>query len=400
MNIRDPLVHATYFYLREAPGDSLSRRQDRHDQFVADARHMLQTVSGWLAMSPPSLPEIPFWEQEPPRTVYALARTDTLQGHTNASAWLGAYALRNMLLLQVIVLRAGEYPETVWTMLDEALGTARTTPTWLHTTRYWCGVAPRPPEELEQERSQPIKTSFGVLCLGQPAHAHLLVYPDARTEKRAGTFLESLASELDWHVVQAQHRVDAYNRHAATAARNQQHALDQVTHSLQSGATSGQQSRFQPPHAELDLLQITYLNVLDDLATTRAAAQEIRVLMTDYRLMLMQQGLWDAAPSVWEAQVNTLAERCTRIETDVAHIELMLRRMDLIIRVIQTRTGLVQGERFRFLAYLLALLGTMLLAVLIIDPDPLVILLRVLMLALAVGGLWIGWRRWPRARLP
>ncbi len=125
------------------------------------------------------------------------------------SALLGAYALRNMLLLRVIVMRSGDHEQTVWPMLDEILSGTPTTPSWLHTTRYWCGVAPRPPEDLEQERLQAIKTAFGVLCLGNGTRPHVLVYPDARTESRANIFLSSLAAELDWYTVQARYRREA-----------------------------------------------------------------------------------------------------------------------------------------------------------------------------------------------
>ncbi len=403
MNIRDPLVHATYYYLRAAPEDSPSRRQDRHAAFVEDARHVLQTVSGWLSMAPPTMPDVPAWEGDPPATVQPLARTSELQGRTNASAWLGAYALHNMLLLRVIVLRTGEYPETIWAMLDESLGTTRTAPSWLHTTRYWCGVAPRPPEDLEHSRFHPVKTPFGVLCLGRADDAHVLVYPDARTEQRASAFLESLAAELDWHAVQVRHRLDRYRDHAAQATRNQQQALEQVTRSIQSWGASDQPRRLQslaPLYGELDTLESTYIHVLNDLAVTRAAAQELSALVTGYRLLLMQHGLWDAAPSMWEAQVSRLAARQARIEADVAQVEITLQRIELTLRTAQTRIALLQGERDRFLIYLIAVVGVALLVVLLAATNPVLIAVRVVLLALAAGAVWVTWRRWQRAQSP
>ena len=222
MIIREPFVHVTFYYLRETPGDNPDRRREYHAAFVADAGRVQRALAGWLAMPAPDLPEIPVWNGDPPHRVQALAPGNSLEGRTNAGAMIGTYALRNMLLLRVIVARAGDHPQAVWTMLDEALGAPPTTPSWLHTTHYWCGIAPRPPEDLEQERSLPIKTPFGVLCMAQAAEPHLLVYPDARTESRASGFLRSLAAELDWFTVQARHRLEQYDDHAAKATRNQQ----------------------------------------------------------------------------------------------------------------------------------------------------------------------------------
>ena len=45
MIIREPLVQATYYYLREAPGDSPARRQDRHQTFATDVYRTLQSLS-------------------------------------------------------------------------------------------------------------------------------------------------------------------------------------------------------------------------------------------------------------------------------------------------------------------------------------------------------------------
>ncbi len=64
MMIREPLVQATYYYLREAPGDSPTRRQDRHDVFVTDVYRTLQTLSNGLALTMPDRPAIPMWEAE------------------------------------------------------------------------------------------------------------------------------------------------------------------------------------------------------------------------------------------------------------------------------------------------------------------------------------------------
>ncbi|HEX3052342.1 MAG TPA: hypothetical protein VHP83_16900, partial [Aggregatilineaceae bacterium] len=152
MNIREPAVHVTYYYLREAPGDSLTRRQDRHEAFVTETHRLLQLVSGWLSGPTPAMPAIPFWESSSPASLQPVMETGELQGRISASAWLYAGVLRNMFLLRVLVSRSGEYDPTTWTMLDEALGSAPTTPSWLHMTRYWCGLAPRPPENFETDR--------------------------------------------------------------------------------------------------------------------------------------------------------------------------------------------------------------------------------------------------------
>ena len=53
MLIREPLVHATYYYLHEAPGDSPARRQDRHAAFVEDVQRIQNALTGWLSMSAP-----------------------------------------------------------------------------------------------------------------------------------------------------------------------------------------------------------------------------------------------------------------------------------------------------------------------------------------------------------
>jgi hypothetical protein len=401
MMIREPLVQATYYYLREAPGDSPARRQDQHEAFVTDVYRTMQSLSGWLALTVPDMPTISVWEAEPPHHVQPLMETGVLEGRTNASAQLGAYALRNMLLLRVVVSRSGDHEQTVWSMLNETLSNTPTTPSWLHTTRYWCAVAPRPPEDLEQERLQPVKTAFGVLCLGNEMHSHLLVYPDARTQSRANAFLSTLAPELDWYPVQARHRREAYESHASTAVRNQQRALDQVTQAAQTWTTpAGRIQALTPLHAELDALEAVYADMLADLQTTNAAAQGMHTLAAEYRLMLMQHGLWDAAPTVWQAQVAALEETQAQIEADVQHIDTTLRRIELMIGMNQTRATLLQGERERFLIYLVSLLGLALLAVLIADTSLTRMAIRLAALAVAVGIVWGGWQAWLRGHLP
>ncbi len=401
MMIREPLVQATYYYLREAPGDSPTRRQDRHDVFVTDVHRTLQALSSGLALTMPDRPAIPMWESEPPRAVQPLMDSGVLVGRTNVSALLGAYALRNMLLLRVIVMRSGDHEQTVWPMLDEILSGTPTTPSWLQTTRYWCGVAPRPPEDLEQERLQAIKTAFGVLCLGSGTRPHLLVYPDARTESRANVFLSSLAAELDWYTVQARYRREAYESHASAVVRDQQRAIEQVTHTAQTWTTpAGQMRSLTPLHADLDALEAAYADVLADMQTTNTAAQELRTLAAEYRLMLMQHGMWDAAPTVWQAQVAYLEEAYARIEADVQHIHTTLRRIELMIGTIQTRATLLQGERERILIYLVGLLGLALLAVLVVDTSLTRMVIRLVALAVVIGIVWGGWRTWLHSRLP
>jgi hypothetical protein len=403
MIIREPLVNATYYYLREAPGDNPANRQDRHEAFVADVHHILHLLAGWLAISDPVLPVVPAWEADPPSEVQPLTAASQLQGRTNASAAVSAYALRNMLLLRVAVSRTGEHDQGVWSMLDEALGDAPTTPSWLHTVHYWCGVAPRPPEDLEQDRSLPVKASFGVLCLGHATAPHLLVYPDARTEARADSFLRSLAMRLDWYPVQARRRLGEYIDRASDAARNQQQALDQVTRMAHHWKEPGEQNRSRalvPFQAELDTLETTYADVLADLSTTQSAARDVRALASEYRLTLMQSGLWDAAPTVWEAQVADLAGMQAQIETDVHYVETTLRRMELLIRVLQTRTAMLQSERERLLIYVVALIGLLILAVLVADTSLTRITIRLVALVLAVGLLWGGWLVWLRRRVP
>jgi hypothetical protein len=399
MMIREPLVQATYYYLREAPGDSPARRRDRHEAFAADVYRIMQGLSGWLALPAPERPLFDVWEAEPPRYGQPLMETRTLEGRTNASAQLAAYALRNMLLLRVIVSRAGEHEQTVWTMLDETLNGSPTTASWLHTTRYWCGVAPRLPEDVELERQPPIRTAFGVLCLGDETRPHVLVYPDARTETRANAFLSALAGELDWYTVQARYRRDAYDDHASQVTRNQQRALEQVSRTTQAWAipaAPGQPPSLDPLRSDLDALESTYAEILDDLRATRAAAQEMRTLASEYRRALMQHGLWDTAPTVWQARIAHLEDAQAQIEADMQHIDSTLRRIELMTHTLHTRAVLLRGEQTRWLFYLLAALGIALLTVLIADTNVLRMIVRVLALAAVTGAVWYGWQQYQR----
>lgn len=406
MLIREPLVHATYYYLREAPEDSAARHQDRVEVFTADVHRMAQSLARWLAIPTPDLPLVSALDITPPSDVQPLMPARILDGQMNMAALLGAYALRDILLLRVMVTRHGEYEQTVWPLLDDAFGEWPATPSWLHTTRYWCGIAPRPPEELEQERSLPVKTPFGVLCLGQAEVPHLLIYPDARTETRASTFLQSLAVRLDWYPVQARHCLNRYLDRVPGAARNQQQALEQVARSSQVWTFSTGPSHLrslEPVRAEIDALEVNYREVLNDLHAVQTAAHEMRTLTASYRLALMQSGLWDAAPTVWEAQAASLSEMSTQIESEVYGIESTLRRIDTTVRLWQTRLALLQGERERLLIYLILLLGLALLAVLIADTSLTWIAVRLVALVLTAGLLAGGWQYWqqhPPSRKP
>ncbi|MBN2304734.1 MAG: hypothetical protein JXQ72_09670, partial [Anaerolineae bacterium] len=143
-----------------------------------------------------------------------------------------------------------------------------------------------------------------------------------------------------------------------------------------------------------DMLESTYTSVLDDLAVTRATAQELNTLMANYRRTLKQYGLWDAAPSVWEAQVSGLAGHHAQIEADITQIDITLRRVELMMRAAQTRTGLLYNERQRLLTVLVALLGLALLVVLLVDTNPVLMVARLVALLLVAGSVWFGMRRW------
>lgn len=397
MLIREPMVQATHFYLREAPGDNDARRRDRHDAFVTDARRQLEALAGWLALPAPALPAIPPWQGAPPDEPQPLAAVTPLQGLTNATAVLATYALRNMLVLRLAVMRVGEHDQSMWAMLDQVLNRPPNTPTWLNMTRYWCGIAPRPPEDLEQERLQAIKTHFGVLCLGSAEQPHMLVYPDARTQTRADLFLRAQAPQLDWYTIQARHRLQAYTDHASRAARQQQAALEKVMQAAQAWGPPGQLAGVRalaPLQAGLDTLEATYGAVLADLTETHAVAQELHTLALEYRLALMRSGLWDAAPTVWEAQVSRLEMLHVQVQADIHYIDSTLRRMDLTLRTLNTRVALLQGERERLLVGLIALVGLALLVVLVADTDPLRLAIRLAaLIVIALAGWW-GWRRW------
>lgn len=390
MNIREPAVHVTYYYLREAPGDTLSRRRDRHDAFITETQRLLQLVSGWLSRPIPTMPPIPFWENSAPASIQSVMETGELQGRINASAWLYASVLRNMFLLRVLVSRSGEHDPTTWNMLDEALGSAPTTPSWLHMTRYWCGLAPRPPEEFEAERFPAIKTQFGVLSLGYAGTPHLLVYPDARTESRARSFIGSLSAQLDWYPVQAHYLLDNYlNR----TARSQQSALEQVAQSVQNwgGSDGGRLQSLIPLQTQLETVEHTYQGALADLSFTESTAHEVHSLMNEYRLSLMSSGLWDAAPSLWELQVAALTGIESQIRADVQYVESTMRQMDLLVRGLQVRVGMIQGERLRLLIYLAVVIGLGVLTVLIADTSPQRIMARVIGLLLVIALAWVGW---------
>lgn len=397
MLIREPMVQATHFYLREAPGDTDARRRDRHDAFVTDARRQLEALAGWLALPAPALPAIPAWQGAPPDEPQPLAAVTPLQGLTNATAVLATYALRNMLVLRLAVMRVGEHDQSMWAMLDQVLNRPPNTPTWLNMTRYWCGIAPRPPEDLEQERLQAIKTHFGVLCLGSAEQPHMLVYPDARTQTRADLFLRAQAPQLDWYTIQARHRLQAYTDHASRAARQQQAALEKVMQAAQAWGPPGQLAGVRalaPLQAGLDTLEATYGAVLADLTETHAVAQELHTLALEYRLALMRSGLWDAAPTVWEAQVSRLEMLHVQVQADIHYIDSTLRRMDLTLRTLNTRVALLQGERERLLVGLIALVGLALLVVLVADTDPLRLAIRLAaLIVIALAGWW-AWRRW------
>ncbi len=401
MIVRDPLVYATYYYLRETRDDTASRRQDRHAEFVDETRRMVSALAGWLALPAPDVPAPAAWDRhQAPLEPQPLMAAQTMRGRTNASAVLRAYALRNMLLLRVIITRGGEHEQTVWEMLDEALGAAPTAESWLQTTRYWCAVAPRPPEDLEYARAQPIHAPFGVLCLGHGEHAHLLVYPDARTEGRATSFLATLAPRLDWFPVQARYRLETYAQRVSGSARVQRQALEHVAQSAQAWGHPAQRGVLQslsPLHNELDALEALHRTVIDDLAATYADIRELRALATEYRLELMQCGLWNAAPTVWQAEVSMLAAMEAQIEGDVQHIDATLRRIEFLLSGVQARAAVQQSERTRIFAYLAVLLGVAILVMLIADSNLGRVAIRLLVLALLAvvggGGWWFLQRR-------
>ncbi len=397
MIIRDPLIHATYFYLRENPDDTGARRAERHDVFVSEVRRMTQTLAGWLALSIPDDIQLHEWPGAAPVQPQPLMPPQTMQGRTNASAVLRAYALRNMLLLRVIVARGGEHEPPVWEMLDEALGPVPTAESWLHTARYWCGGAPRPPEDLERTRTQPVQAPFGVLCLGHGDLSHVLTYPDARTEQRANTFLNTFAPRLEWYPVQAHYLTHTYANYVTGVTYRQQQALDRVAHSAQTWSvpTQGNIMRpLAPLHEQLDDLETLYQDVIGDLTRTQHTVRDLRALAVNYRLELMQSGLWGAAPTVWQAEVATLAALEDQIAADVQHIETTLRRIEFMLHTMQARLAVQQGEHTRVVAYGAALAVLAMLLVLIADANLLSVAIRLGVIIILAVGAWFGWRFW------
>ncbi len=396
MIVRDPLVYATSYYLRAEPNASAARRAAREEAFVEELQHVARRLAAWLALPAPQLPAVPAWEGEAPPTPQQVLAVQTLQGQSGLSVALSAYVLRNMWLLRVVVARNGEHPPNVWEQLDAALEHAPTAESWLHTARYWCGMAPRPPQELAETRAQKVQAAFGVLCLGGEAQPHVLVYPDARTRNRANAFLRTLAPRLDWYAVQARHRLGLYTDRAATAARRQQQALERVSQAAQRWETPTPVWRvraapLEAAQVELQALEALYRELSEDLRYTRATAAELRALADEYRLVLMQNGLWAAAPTVWQAEVEALRALGTSVEADVFHVEATLRRLDFLARLLQARLALRQSEQLRQLG----LWGVALGAALTLAALASVELGRLLVLGALValgGGAWWAWR--------
>jgi hypothetical protein len=197
----------------------------------------------------------------------------------------------------------------------------------------------------------------------------------------------------------ARYRLDTYSDHASRAARQQQAALDRVLRAAQTWGPASNltgRSALIPLQVELDTLENTYREVLADLTYTHAAAHELRTLAAEYRLALMRSGLWDSAPSVWEARAQRLELMHAQVQADLHYVEEALQRIDLAFRVLNTRAALLQNERERLLMGLIALIGLALLAVLIVDTDPVRLVLRLAVLTvLALAGWW-GWQRWSR----
>lgn len=401
MIIREPLVQATYYYLFEAPGDTSARREDRYHQFVEDTQRMLVSVAGWLAMPAPEMPRLAPVDR-PSRTLYPLMEPAELRGHTNAAAWLQAYALRDMLLLRVMLARPGDHEHTVWRTLDESLGEAPTTPTWLATSRYWCGMAPRLPETLDTQFPQTMRLEFGLFSPSD-ADAHLLVYPDARSESRARQFLGQNVPRLDWYPVEARYTLARYHEHVARMGRAPQAALDRVAQTVQGWTASDARSRLRsldPLHGEIIALEASYHETLRDLDTTRSTAMALNRLTAEYRLALMECGLWDAAPAVWEGRVASFAGQVEQVDAEVLTVEATLRRIELMMQTVQTRVLLLQSERERMLAYLVAGIGVAVIVLLLADRDPVLMLVRIVLLALVAGGIALAWRRWQSKQEP
>ncbi len=395
MIIREPNIQATYYYLHEAPGEPSSRREDRYQLFVEDAQRMLTSVAGWLSMPAPDLPPLAPVNRAP-LALQPLMEPAELRGHTNAAAWLQAYALRNMLLLRVVLGRPGDHEHSVWQMLEETLGEMPTTPTWLATTRYWCGIASRLPDDLGDAFPQSMRLEFGLLAPGE-ADIHVLIYPDARSEARARQFLSAVMPRLDWYPVQAGYSLARYQDHVAQVGRASPTALDRVAQTVQAWTLPNGRNRLrslEPLNEEIVELETAYHHTLHDLDMTRTTATTLNRLASEYRLALMQSGLWDAAPAIWEARVAQVAAQVEQVEAEARTVEATLRRIELMMQTIQTRVLLLQSERERLLAYLLAALGLALVVLLLADTDPILMLVRVVLLVLVAGGIALAWRRW------
>jgi len=395
MIIREPLIQATYYYLYEVPGEPAARRDERYRLFAEDTQRMLASVAGWLSMPAPDLPSLVPVAQPTPALVPLMAPAE-LRGHTNAAAWLQAYTLRNMLLLRVVLGRPGDHEHAVWQTLDASLGGTPTTPTWLATTHYWCGIAARLPDELTAQFPQSMRLDFGLLAPGE-ADSHLLIYPDSRSEARARQFLGGTAPRLDWYPVEADYHLARYQAHVARAGREPQQALDRVAQTVQGWAGppgSNPLRSMDPLHQEIVALEAAYHGSLRDLDVTRATVRGLRQLTDEYRLALMQSGLWDAAPAVWEARVAQVAAQVEQVSAEVVTVETTLRRIELMMQSVQTRALLLQTERERLLMLLVAVIGLALAVLLIADADPVLVVIRLALLALVAGGIALGWRRW------
>ena len=395
MIVREPLVQATYYYLYEAPGDTSDRREDRYRQFVEDTQRMLASVAGWLAMPAPEMPRLAA-VNSPPRTLRPLMELAELRGHTNAAAWLQAYALRNMLLLRVVLARPGDHEHTVWRTLDESLGEAPTTPTWLATTRYWCGMAPRLPEDLDARFPQTMRLEFGLFSLGE-ADVNLLVYPDARGESRARQFLSQDVPRL---VSGRRYTLARYHEHVARmGGRRKWRSIGlrrrSTTGLRRTRAAVSSPIRCMPRSSRSKVLSRDVAR-----SDTRATATALNRLTTEYRLALMESGLWNAAPTIWEGRVATFAGQVEQVDAEVITVEATLRRIELMMQTVQTRILLLQSERERLLAYLLAGIGLALIVLLLADRDPVLMLVRIVLLLLVAGGIALAWRRWQRRQAP
>ena len=253
-------------------------------------------------------------------------------------------------------------------------------------------MAPRLPEDLDARFPQTMRLEFGLFSLGE-ADVNLLVYPDARGESRARQFLSQDVPRLDWYPIEARYTLARYHEHVARMGRAPQVALDRVAQAITAGLrrTRSRLRSLDPLHAEIVALEASYHETLRDLDTTRATATALNRLTTEYRLALMESGLWNAAPSIWEGRVATFAGQVEQVDAEVITVEATLRRIELMMQTVQTRILLLQSERERLLAYLLAGIGLALIVLLLADRDPVLMLVRiVLLLLVAAGSRWHG----------